>query len=86
MSINWNRYSTLEIVEALAEYEGAIASEEELSELFDQELAPYVLDQYGEDDVSAFSEAFNDWTDALRSNGELHPEQYNNYGYVGRYS
>ena len=82
--MNWKNYDTLEIVEVFAEGEGWIASESELSERFDSEVLPSVVEQYGESDQVAINEAFNDWADALCKDGELHPEQYNNYCYVGR--
>lgn len=83
---NWNRVELLEIVEAYAEENGMIASELELSEMFDDEIAPIIIAQYGEDDQCAMDEAFNDWTDALCTDGIIHDEQYNKYCYVGKYS
>lgn len=84
---NWNQYdSTLELVEYIAECEGWIASESELSELFDSEVAPSVIEQYGENDSPAMNESFNNWTDSLCKEGEIHPEQYNAYCYVGKWS
>ena len=87
MANNWNSYdTTLALVEELPTYEGWISSEDELSERFDDEIAPLVIEQYGEDDEPAMSEAFNDWTDSLCKDGEIHEEQYNKYCYVGKYS
>lgn len=86
MSTNWNKVDLLEMVELYAEENGMIASEQELSERFDAEILPMVIEQYGADDDPAISEAFNDWTDSLTKDGELHPEQYNQYCYVGRLS
>lgn len=85
--INWNNIGDelLYIVEALAEHKGFISSEEELSERFDRDVAPAVVAEYGEDDTVAINEAFNNWTDALCKDGEIHLEQYNNYCYVGVY-
>lgn len=80
----WDRVTLLEMVERFAEDNDLIASEEELSERFDSEVLPAVVEEYGEDDVPAISESFNNWTDMLCKDGELHPEQYNNYCYVGR--
>lgn len=81
---NWNKIDLLEIVEAFAADNGLIASEEELSERFDAEVLPLIIEQYGEDDAPAINEGFNDWSDGLCKDGELHPEQYSQYCYVGR--
>lgn len=80
----WDRYDLLEIVEAFAADNNMIASEEELSERFDEEVLPHVIEQYGEDDEPAISESFNNWTDMLCKDGDIHEEQYNRYCYVGR--
>jgi hypothetical protein len=82
--MNWNRVDLLEIVELYAEENGGIASEQELSERFDSEVLPSVIAEYGEDDEPAINESFNNWTDSLCKDGEIHPEQYNSYCYVGR--
>ena len=84
MPRNFHSVDLLEIVEFFAEDNGWIASEEELSERFDDEILPHVIEKYGEDDQPAINEAFNDWTDMLCKDGELHDEQYNKYCYVGR--
>ncbi len=84
MPMNFANYDLLEIVEAFAEDNGLISSEEELSARFDDEILPYVIEKYGEDDQPAINEAFNDWTDILCKDGALHDEQYNKYCYVGR--
>lgn len=81
---NWNRVDMLEVVELYAEDNNMIASEDELSKLFDEEILPLVITDYGEDDSVAINEAFNNWSDILCKDGELHPEQYNAYCYVGR--
>lgn len=86
MRDNWNRIDMLDVVELYAEDNGMIASEQELSDLFDKEVAPSVIEQYGEDDEPAMSEAFNDWTDMLCKDGVIHEEQYNSYCYVGKYA
>lgn len=86
MSDNWNRIDLLELVELYASDNGMIASETELSELFDSQIAPLVIAQYGEGDSVAMNEAFNDWTDMLCKDGIIHPEQYDNYCYVGKWS
>lgn len=82
--MNWNNVDLLEIVELYAEDNGMIASEYELSKRFDEEILPYVIEQYSADDKIAINESFNDWTDSLCKGGELHPEQYNSYCYTGR--
>jgi hypothetical protein len=84
VAINWNRVDLLDMVESYAVDFGGIASEEELSARFDSEVLPDVIEAYGEDDEPAISEAFNNWTDMLCKDGEIHPEQYNSYCYVGR--
>ncbi len=74
----------IDVVELYAEDNNMIASEDELSKRFDEEVLPSVIEQYGEDDEPAINEAFNDWTDSLCTDGEIHQEQYNSYCYVGR--
>lgn len=86
MTLNWNRVDMLAVVELYAEDNGGIASEEELSKRFDEEVAQSVVDEYGEDDEPAMSEAFNNWTDMLCKEGDIHEEQYNSYCYVGKYA
>ena len=81
---NWNRIDLLDIIEFYASDNDMICCEEELSERFDSEVLPDVIEAYGEDDEPAISEAFNNWTDMLCKDGEIHPEQYNSYCYVGR--
>jgi len=65
---------------------GLIDSEDALSERFDEEIADLVIEQYGEDDEPAMSEAFNNWSDSLCKDGEIHEVQYSNYCYTGDYS
>ena len=87
MNNTWNRYDTLlSIVEELANYEGVIASEEELSKSFDKNIAEHVIAEYGEDDTIAINEEFSNYADSLVKDGLLHPEQYRHYEYVGIYS
>jgi glycosidase len=74
------------MVELYASDNNLIATEAELSELFDRDTAPLVIQKYGENDAPAMREAFNDWTDSLCKDQEIHPEQYNCYCYVGKYS
>jgi hypothetical protein len=75
-----------ELIECYANDNGLISSEEELSERFDEEIAPLIIEQYGEDDEPAMNEGFNNWTDSLCKDGEIHEWQYNNYCYIGKYS
>lgn len=84
--MNWNRVDLLEMVELYATDNRMIDSEAALSALFDEEVASLVIEQYGEDDAVAMSEAFNDWSDGLCKDGVIHPEQYSEYCYVGKYS
>ena len=84
--MNWNNIDNLELVELYAEDNNLIASEQELSDLFDEEVLPSVLKSCDEDDEAAINESYNNWTDALCKDGEIHIEQYENYCYVGRLS
>ena len=86
MAHGWNRIDLLDIVESYAADNGMIASGWELSELFDSQIAPLVIAQYGESDSVAMNEAFNNWADMLCKDGTIHPEQYDNYRYVGKWS
>lgn len=87
---NWNNVDLLEIVEYYAETGGgkgrssAIASEEDLSERFDEGHEDWLHDNC--DDQIMIDEEFNNWSDALCKDGELHPEQYSCYTYVGKYA
>lgn len=77
----------LELAEAYANETGeGYASEDELSVAFDDEIAPSIVKEYGKDDEPAMSEAFNNWTDMLTKDGDLHAAQYNEYCYVGEYA
>ncbi len=86
--INYQTMSELEIIEALAEYENMISSEDELSERFDD-----MVDEFGliyligsdELDEPAMCEWFNNWTDALCKDGEIHSTQYSEYCYCGKF-
>lgn len=84
--MKYDNEDLLEMIELYAGEVGNISSEDELSERFDNEIAPLIIKQYGEDDEAAMNEAFNNWTDALCKEGEIHTEQYNQYCYVGLYS
>lgn len=81
----WDRYTALEIVEDFAAFVAPYESEEELSNAFDAMIQnnELVIDTH---DAPAMREAFNNWTDMLCKDGELHPEQYDKYTYVGLYN
>lgn len=79
----YKSYDEVFLAEMVATELNLIDSEEALSELFDQSIRPMVIDQYGEDDTPAMDQAFNDWSDGLVSDGQLHPSQYHEYGYCG---
>lgn len=83
---NYNDETLLELVELYAEEMGYISSEDELSEIFEEQILPSIIEMLGEDDEIAINEGFNNWSDMLCKNGEIHPEQYNNYCYVGSHS
>ena len=79
------------MVEMYADEKGFIASEDELSERFDNEVLPGILENYGKKgeeftDTTMINEEFNNWSDMLCKDGEIHPEQYDNYCYTGKYS
>ncbi len=86
MGINYNQYDELELIELIATYEGNIASESELSERFDETFTDFIESNRLEDDEPAISELFNNWTDSLCKDGEIHDEQCNKYCYVGNFS
>lgn len=45
-------------------------------EMWESEIKPLVVEQYGEDDECALSESWNDYTDALCKDGEFTDLQY----------
>lgn len=82
-----NHFSKSELLEQVEEYASnndGIEDEEELSNRFDQEVLPAVIEQYGGDDQPAINEAFNNWTDSLCKEGFIHDLQYDQYCYVGK--
>ena len=85
MSI-FSHVELLEIIEAYATDNNGIDSEKALSDRFDEDISPLVIEQYGKDDEPAMNEAFNDWSDSLCKDGELHELQYSKYCYVGEYA
>ena len=89
--MSFKHFDLLEAVELWAEdhnipYGDLITSERDLSDRFDEQIAPGVIALYRENDKPAMNEAFNNWSDTLCKDGELHDEQYNKYCYVGKYS
>ena len=82
----FNGITLLELVEEFAYNHNLIDSEQRLSATFDETIAPLVVEQYGADDVIAMSEAFNDWTDSMCTDGQIHAEQYDKYTYIGTYA
>ena len=86
MGINYNQYEELELIELIATYEGNISSESELSERFDETFTDFIESNRLEDDEPAISELFNNWTDSLCKDGEIHEVQCNKYCYVGNFS
>lgn len=78
---SFKRFDLLEAVELWAADNGCISSEEELSQRFEEECGEYLAEHA--DDGPWLRGAFNDWTDGLCKDGELHEEQYNSYCYVG---
>jgi hypothetical protein len=82
---NWHNFSALELVEQIAEYhDSPYCDEEAVSAIFNEEVRPSVVEEYGKDDEIAINEAFNNWTDMLCKDGELHELQYENYTYLGK--
>ena len=89
--MNYNDENLLSMVELYAGEMGLVDSEEALSARFDEEVAPSILEAHGQpgvafEDSDMMTQAFNDWTDVLCKEGEIHLEQYNTYGYVGKWS
>jgi hypothetical protein len=89
--MNYNDENLLEMVELYANEVGLIASEDELSERFDNEVMPGLLEAHGKpgvqfDDEVMIDEEFSNWADSLCKGGEIHPEQYNSYEYTGKWS
>ena len=88
---NYNDENLLEMVELYAEEIGAISTEEALSERFDEQELPSIIENNGRvgkefTDTVLVNECFNNWTDMLCKDQEIHPKQYDNYCYVGKYS
>jgi len=78
--------SKMELVEAYAEENDLYASEMQLSTAFDTLVLPNVLEKYDANDQDAIDQEFNNWSDAIHTEGLLHDEQYMVYGYVGTHA
>ncbi len=61
-------YADDDALEMLMNFDDTVS---DLRQRFADEIAPLVVEQYGEDDVPAMDEAFNNWTDALCKAGEI---------------
>lgn len=89
--MKYNDENHLEMIELYAAEMGYIDNEEALSEMFDDQVMPELLAAHGKpgiefDDQDMINQCFNDWTDGLCKDGEIHPLQYNQYCYVGEHS
>lgn len=51
----------------------------EAVEQFKNEVLPFVVAQYGWDDIPAQDQAWNDWTDGLCKDGEITERQYSTW-------
>jgi hypothetical protein len=51
----------------------------EALKIWREEIKPVTIKQYGKDDKPALAEAWNNWTDNLRQNGEITLKQYNTW-------
>lgn len=47
--------------------------------IFNEEVKPLVIEQYGKDDRPALEEAWNDWTDMLYKDGVISAKAYQNW-------
>ena len=89
--MNYNDENLLDMVELYAAEVGYLSTEDEVSERFDEEIAPLIVEQHGKkgvefEDTIMMNEEFSNWLDGLTKEGEIHPEQYSSYCYTGRYS
>ena len=93
--MNFNNIDLIELVECYAEENNLIASEQELSDKFDEEVMPELLKAWHNDernqgrtfeDQCLVDESFNNWADMLCKEGEIHDAQYSQYCNVGEYA
>ena len=87
---NYNSENLLQMVELYASEMGFICTEDELTEKFEYGILPSILEEFGKPgveftDTVMVNEVFSNWSDSLCKDGEIHPEQCNNYCYVGRF-
>ena len=61
-------------------------TERKLSEMFDDEVLPSILEIYGPDDQPAIDEGFNNWTDSLCKDGAISEHAAYTFIYVGKYA
>ena len=88
---NYNDENLLDMIEMYAYEQGFICTEGDLSRKFDEEVLPTILETHGKpgeefNDSCMINEEFNNWSDMLCKEGDIHPEQYNDYCYVGKLS
>jgi len=56
------------------------------SKMFDEDVAPFVVERYGANDIVAISEEFNIWKDYLNRDCMISDESAKEFYYVGKYS
>ena len=79
---NFKELSQLEIEEIAADQLGLPASEEEVSELFDEEIVPTMWEGISRTD---FRQAFSVWIDHRHEEGTLSIYQWQQYCYCGKH-
>jgi hypothetical protein len=87
----YNDENLIEMIEMYASLQGYISSEEELSEKYDKEIMPILIKRHGVkgelfNNTAMINEKFNNWAEWLCKKGEIHPEQYENYEYIGKWA
>lgn len=87
---NYNDETPLEMVELYAAEKGYISSAAEASEQFDQDIMPGLIEKYGRpgyafDDTDALCQAWGEWMDSECKEGNIHPLQYDQYDYEGKF-
>ena len=50
----------------------------QLRKMFEEQVLPSVIAQYGPNDIPAIHQSYNDWTDGLCKDGIISPWQYQN--------
>ena len=75
--------SDLSFIESYADENNLISSEQQLSDMFDDLVKECdQMERIDYDDTCMLSEWFNDWSDMLCKDGQLHDIQYHEYCYV----